>query len=316
MPITAFVSYSHNDDKRRERLHKHLAMLQRDNLLKAWTDHEVLAGDKLDDAVRRNLEDSGLFIALVSPDYLASSYCYEKEFLHALSLQDKGRLRIVAIVVEPCDWQNSPFHQFLVLPKDGKPVSEWTNDNSAYLNVVTELRRVLEHPAAAGAAQAIASPTGASIAPRRVKVKQDFDAIQRAEFADEAYETFRSYFERSCAELGQVSDQIKARYELMGPTAFTCTVVNRGKLQGGEAHITVHNTKGSRHSFGAISYLNQRYAAPGSSNGSYSVEADDYRMYLVAGMSLTGNREAKLTAEQAATRLWDDIVKQAGIDYE
>ncbi len=316
MPVSAFVSYSHVDEKRLERLHKHLAMLRRDGQLKDWTDHEILAGEKLDLAVRNHLENSALFIALVSPDYLASQYCYEKEFEHALALQAQGRLRIVAVIIEPCDWQNSPFHQFLVLPKDGKAVADWTNENTAYLNVVTEIRRVLASgdappPPVAAAAAPVDQPTT-----RRVKLKQDFDAIQKAEFADEAFEAFRSYFERSCGELHQASDKIKARFEVMGPDAFSCTVVNRAKLQGGEAFITVRNTKGGPMAMGAISYVHQRHAAPGTSNGWFGVEADEYRMYLTSGMDVTGRKAAKLTAEQASTQLWDDLVRRAGIEYE
>ena len=318
MPAAAFVSYSHADEKRLERLHKHFAMLRRDGQLEEWTDHEVLAGDKLDEEVRRNLEASTLFVALVSPDYLASNYCYEREFQHALTLQERGLLRIVAVIVEPCDWKSSPFHKLLVLPKDGKPVADWTNENTAYLNVVTELRRVLSRGEPAGAAPPmapVAAPANGDPA-RRIKLKQDFDAIQRADFADGAFQAIRGYFEKACGELQQASDQIKARYESMSPSAFTCTIVNRAKMRGGEAFITVHQTKGTRTSIGDISYVHQRHAPPGTSNGWFSVEADEYRMFLTAGMDITGNKATKLTAQQAAAKLWDDLVRQAGIDYE
>src|SRR3954452_18293023 len=143
MPVDAFISYAHVDDKRRERLHKHLVMLRRDGLLRDWSDHEILVGDRIDTEVDTALDRSGLFVALVSPDYLASSYCYEKEFQRAQELEMAGRLRIAAVILEPCDWLNSPFSKLLVLPKDGKPVSDWTNENTAYLNVITELRKVL-----------------------------------------------------------------------------------------------------------------------------------------------------------------------------
>src|SRR3954465_5400271 len=131
MPVDPFISYAHADDKRRERLHKHLAMLRRDGLLREWSDHEIMVGDKLGKTIDAALERSGLFIALVSPDYLASNYCYEKEFQRALELEAAGRLRIAAVILEPSDWLNSPFSKLLVLPKDGKPVSDWTNDTDS-----------------------------------------------------------------------------------------------------------------------------------------------------------------------------------------
>ena len=306
MPVSAFLSYSHVDDKRLERLHKHLAMLRRDGQLQAWTDHDILAGDILDTQVRKNLDDSTLFIALVSPDYLASNYCYEKEFQHALALHGQGGLRIIAVVLEPCDWQNSPLHQFLVLPKDGRAVADWTNENTAYLNVVTEIRRVLAQGEAAVSTMAAAAPPAAGTSVRRVKVKQDFDTIQKADFADAAFDVFRSYFEKSCTELEQASDQTRARFELMDSTAFTCTIVNRAKTRGGEAYITVRNTKRGQRSIGDISYVHERHAGPGTSNGWFGVEADEFRMYLTSGMDVSGRKATQLTAEQAATQLWDN----------
>jgi hypothetical protein len=79
MAATAFLSYAHADEKALERLHKHLAMLKREGALVAWTDHAILPGTKFDGVISIQLSQSSLFIALISPDYLASRYCYEKE---------------------------------------------------------------------------------------------------------------------------------------------------------------------------------------------------------------------------------------------
>jgi TIR domain len=64
----------------------------------------LLPGDRVDGAISAQLEQSTLFVALVSPDYLASRYCYEKEFERALALAQAGRMRIVPVILEPCDW--------------------------------------------------------------------------------------------------------------------------------------------------------------------------------------------------------------------
>lgn len=310
MRIDAFISYSHADEKALERLHKHLAMLQREGDLNAWSDHKLLAGSKLDSEISAILEKSGLFLALVSPDYLASRYCYENEFQYALKLAEAGKIRIVPIILEPCDWRESPFTQFMALPKDGKPISEWTNQNNAYLDVVTGLRRILQAPAVEATSQH-GEPA------RRVRVKQDFDAIQKSEFADSAYEVIRNYFQESCNELNSIPDTgLKAKFELMSNTAFTCTVVNRAKRSGGEAHITVRNSKQSGH-FGDLSYVYQRHAADNTSNGSIRVDADDYSLFLTMD-TFSGSRrgDAKSTPQQVASALWLDFVKQAGVEYE
>lgn len=318
MPTKAFISYAHADEKALDRLHKHLAMLRRDGTLEAWTDHAILAGGKFNQEIIASLNSSNLFIALISPDYIASQYCYDKEFLHALKLVDEGKMRIVPVILEPCDWLSTPFKDFMALPKDGQAISGWTNQNNAYLDVVTRLRQLLSSPlmAEGSAATRVAGTTPSA---RRPRVKQDFDTIQRSEFADAAFSTIRDYFRASCAELSAVDDSLRAKFEEMSPTAFTCSVVNRGKRSGGEAHITVKNSKGRR-SFGDITYVNERYHTDNNtSNGGINVDADDYTMFLrmdAFAFAYGGNRETKLTPERAAEQLWNNFVKQAGVEYE
>lgn len=319
MSTKAFISYSHADEKALERLHKHLAMLRRDGTLDAWTDHAILAGGNLNQEIIKSLNASSVFIALVSPDYLASNYCYEKEFQHALKLADEGKMRIVPIILEPCDWLSSPFKDFMALPKDGQPISGWTNQNNAYLDVVTRLRQVLTSPVVTEAVAGGASG-GVALPSRRPRIKQDFDSIQKSEFADAAYQTIKEYFRASCVELNQVGDTLRAKFEEMDPTAFTCTVVNRGKRSGGEADITVRNTKGRRGGFGDINYVYQRYYTDNNtSNGSIRVDNDDYSMFLTMdafSYSHGGERDKKLTPERTAELLWNNFVQHAGIEYE
>lgn len=47
MPNNAFISYAHVDEKRLERLHKHLVMLRRNGSLQARSDHAIIPGDNV-----------------------------------------------------------------------------------------------------------------------------------------------------------------------------------------------------------------------------------------------------------------------------
>lgn len=82
--MKAFISYSHNDSQMLDLLHKHLAQLQRDAIISTWTDREINAGANLEQTISSALGNSQIFIALLSPDYIVSNYCYEKEFTTAL----------------------------------------------------------------------------------------------------------------------------------------------------------------------------------------------------------------------------------------
>lgn len=317
--MKAFISYSHADERALERLHKHLAMLRRDELLSAWVDQEILPGSNLNETIRAHLDESDLFLALVSPDYLDSNYCYEMEFAHALSRSQEGVMKIVPIILEPSDWLSSPLRQFMALPKDGKPISDWTNANNAYLDVVNGLRKLLSAtPDAHAQRVAKTTPTATENSARRIKLKRDFDAIERAEFADRTYEALRSYFAAASQELSQASDDLRTRQEVISPTAFTCTIVNRAKFGNQEASITVHNGK-RRGGFGDISYVFEAHAPANTSNGTIRVEADEFNLYLVVDnfWGGGGNRDTvKYTPELAAEWLWNAFVERAGVQYE
>ncbi|KAA8388526.1 toll/interleukin-1 receptor domain-containing protein [Acetobacter sp. DmW_136] len=312
MSAVAFISYSHADEKALEKLHKHLSILKRDGELLAWTDHEILAGDKVDVSISRQLEICDLFIALISPDYLASNYCYETEFGRAQERALSGELRIVPVILEPCDWLASPFKEFLALPKEGRPVSNFTNVNNAFLDIVTGIRRIIE---SGNCEKQNSIDEKKSPISRQVRIKKDFDAIQRADYADRAFDVLHDYFKSSCVELSRASEDLRTKFEDMSPTAFTCSVVNRSKYNE-EAHITVHNSKGNISGFGSISYINRRYAEKNMANGWIRVANDDYQLFLKMD-HFSGNRDdEKITPEQVAERLWNDFVRQAGIEYE
>src|SRR6266436_9991350 len=98
----AFISYSHRDERALERLHTHLATLRREGNITAWYDREILAGDDIDRTIGLNLVQSDVFLALVSPDFLNSNYCYEREMAKALERHAEGTLRVVPVILEPC----------------------------------------------------------------------------------------------------------------------------------------------------------------------------------------------------------------------
>jgi hypothetical protein len=54
---------------------------------------------------------------LISADFLASDYCYGIELQRALEGHQRGKARVIPIILRPCDWQTSPFAPLQCLPR-------------------------------------------------------------------------------------------------------------------------------------------------------------------------------------------------------
>ena len=315
--MRAFISYAHSDGAMLDRLHAHLAMLRRDGTLSQWYDRDIMAGGDIDKEVAKELSLCQLFLALASPDFLNSQYCYETEMANAIRRHDAGEIIIVPIILEPCDWLSSPLARFKALPRDGKAISIWTNHNTAFLDVVNELRK-LASASADGSGETdnprSAPSKSATSTQSKYRVKRTFDQIDRDDFRSHAYEVIRDYFEKSTRELDGVED-LRGRYQSMGPLSFTCTVVNHllKDSRSGVASITVHASGGM--SLGDISYSHDANAPGNTSNGSFRIDADDYHLYLRANFFAMSDSKPTWSPQEAAHRLWEDFLRRAGITY-
>ena len=311
--MKVFISYSHKDEAALGRLHTHLAVLRREGRINEWFDREILAGGEIDAEVAERLESSGLFLLVVSPDFLASDYCVEREMQRALERHRSGDARVVPIIIEPCDWASTPLRNLKALPRDGRPVSDWTNENNAYLDVVQELRRVLEAegaPQTTGQKEARGQLETTRPRGHRYRVKRDFDGIDRSEFREAAFGVIRDYFEHAIAEIDAIAD-LRGRFVSLSATSFSCTVVNRARTHG-TAYITVHG-RSENMGFGDISYSFAENARPNTANGMFTIEADEYDLYLRSMLGFGLGNQERLTPEAAAKQLWKEFLQQAGV---
>lgn len=74
-------------------------MLRDEGAIDDWYDREILAGADIDDEIKAQLESRELFLALVSPDFLASKYCRDTELKRAVERHQAGEVVVVPIIV-------------------------------------------------------------------------------------------------------------------------------------------------------------------------------------------------------------------------
>jgi TIR domain len=143
-PVKLFYSYSHKDERHRERLEAHLSLLKREGILEEWHDRKIVAGQTWEEVLDENLETSDVVVLLVSSDFIASDYCYEKEMKRALERHGKGESKVIPVIVRPSDWQRTPFSKLQALPRDAKAITKWKNRDDAWLSVAQGIREAID----------------------------------------------------------------------------------------------------------------------------------------------------------------------------
>src|SRR6266487_1235889 len=143
-PVAVFYAYAHEDELLRDQLEKHLSLLSRQGLISEWHDRQIEAGAEWAKQIDEHLESASIILLLISPDFLASDYCYNVEMQRALERSSLGEARVIPIILRPVDWHNAPFADLQCLPRDAKPVTQWANQDAAFRNISQELRRILK----------------------------------------------------------------------------------------------------------------------------------------------------------------------------
>jgi serine/threonine protein kinase len=142
--LKVFFSYSRTDERMRRSLEEFLVNLKRQYSISDWHDGKIDAGEEWAQEIDKQLSQADIILLLVSQKFIASEYCHEKEIKRALERHKKGEARVVPIILSPCDWKNTHFRNLEVLPSGGRPIITWKHRQSAYLDVVEGLKKVID----------------------------------------------------------------------------------------------------------------------------------------------------------------------------
>lgn len=161
--IALFFSYSHRDEALRDELAKHLSLLERQEVLSSWHDRQITPGSEWAGQIDHHLEQAQIILLLVSADFLASDYCYDIELRRAMERHEMGEAVVVPVMLRSVDWQGASFGRLQALPKNGRPVTTWENQDEAFTDIARGIRRVVENlQKRAGSSSTELQPSGGS----------------------------------------------------------------------------------------------------------------------------------------------------------
>lgn len=136
-----FVSYARVDEVHRVRLGVHLAPLVREGLIDLWSDRAIAPGSDWERDIEDELAAADIVLLLVTPDFVASAHCFDKELTEALRRHEEEGVCILPVLVKAVDLENMPFGRFQGLPLDLRPISAWSESDDAWLHVARGVRQ-------------------------------------------------------------------------------------------------------------------------------------------------------------------------------
>lgn len=314
MAARVFISYSHQDEELRDQLEVQLAMLRRQGLVEVWHDRRLLPGDHLDWTISDELNRADIILLLVSPDFIASDYCYKIEKGRALERHREGTARLISVILRPCDWTHTDLRQYLVTPKDGRPITQWPDRDEAFLDVARSIRRAIEEIGRAGKPKQVhdfierpAVEEAAAELPRssNLRLRKEFTKADEDRFLLESFEYVDRFFQGSLQELQERNPGVETRHRRIDGNCFTAAI-----YQNGDKVASCTIRFGGM--LGGLAYTDGDNAAANTCNESLSVEKDDQKLFLrPMGMPRFGTADGNvaLSDEGAAEYLWSLLIR-------
>jgi hypothetical protein len=137
-----FISYSHLEEDFIKNFRAHLAPLRSQNIISDWYDRKIMAGEDLQETINNNLNDANVKCLCISQNFLNSPSC-QSEINEAMKLKKEKNIIVIAIILKDCYWDiDEKISKFLVLPEDGKAITDVNND-TLWKKLFQEIHRVI-----------------------------------------------------------------------------------------------------------------------------------------------------------------------------
>ncbi len=141
-----FISYSHKDEKWKDRLVTQLGVLGQQGKFEVWTDREIGAGKEWYKEIEDALGNASVAMFLVSANSLTSDFILKEEVVRLLKRRDKEGLRIIPIIVGDCAWQSVDWlARMQARPRDGRPLNakSVSQRDTALKDIVVEVAQII-----------------------------------------------------------------------------------------------------------------------------------------------------------------------------
>jgi hypothetical protein len=155
--VKIFYSYAHTDAAMQEKLHDELKNLSQSKKFKIsqWYDGCIRPGTEFEESIAKNLKRADIILLLLTPAFVDSEYCYEKELEWALQQHKKGVAKIIPVLVKEVAWRDRAFSPFEAIPRGkrgARPITKWKPQSAALTKIREQLNQEIRELIAGGLA--------------------------------------------------------------------------------------------------------------------------------------------------------------------
>ena len=140
-----FISYAHLDEDLKKELDKYLKVLKRSSKVQVWNDRELIGGQEWDQTIMSELNKANIILLLISVDFNASDFIWEKELASAMQRHEEGTAHVVPIILRRCEWRSMPYAKLQALPRNATPVTEYPNRDAAFTEIAVGIEKLVDH---------------------------------------------------------------------------------------------------------------------------------------------------------------------------
>jgi len=123
-----FISYSHIDVDWKNRLLRHLKVLELEGFCDVWDDQKIEMGDDWLKSIKKSISVAKIGILLVTTDFLISDFIRKIEIPELLEKRRKEGLILIPVIIKPCNWKIIPWLSSIQsATKDAAPLAKGTD---------------------------------------------------------------------------------------------------------------------------------------------------------------------------------------------
>ena len=139
-----FISYSHEDEKYKDELVRHLRVLENQGSASFWDSRLILPGEDWSSEIMKAIDAAEIIILLVSPNFLASDYIVNHELPELLERAKYQNAIVLPILLRPTQWTVIPeLAQFQFLNDIRKPLSSSSKPDEDYANISQKIIEIV-----------------------------------------------------------------------------------------------------------------------------------------------------------------------------